>query len=75
MDRFDYLPYGLGAVLAFIGAKMLVHPWFEVPIEASLGVVVLLLGASVVVSILFNRRKASPPPPPDGPVDGASPSG
>jgi len=69
MDRFDYLPYGLGLVLAFIGAKMLVHPWIEVPIEASLGAVVVLLGGSVVVSILFDRRRRRDGPPP-GPGEG-----
>ena len=53
MDRFHYLPYGLGAVLVFIGVKMLIHDAFEVPIEASLGLVALLLAASVAASLLW----------------------
>jgi tellurite resistance protein TerC len=58
MDRFEYLPYGLGAVLVFIGLKMLGHHWVEVPIEWSLGVVVLLLGGSIVISALVDSRQA-----------------
>ena len=53
MDRFHYLPYGLGAVLVFIGAKMLVHDWVHVPIELSLGVVALLLAGAVAASLLW----------------------
>lgn len=53
MGRFHYLPYGLGAVLSFIGLKMLVHGWVHVPIEVSLGGVVVLLGASVAASLLW----------------------
>jgi tellurite resistance protein TerC len=62
MDRFEYLPYGLGAVLVFIGLKMLGHHWVEVPIEWSLGVVVLLLGGSIVISALVDNRKAEHTP-------------
>ena len=53
MGRFHYLKYGLGLVLAFVGAKMVGSAWFEVPIGISLGVIVTLLGASVAASWLF----------------------
>jgi tellurite resistance protein TerC len=62
MDRFHYLKYGLGLVLAFVGLKMLVAGWYHVPIGLSLGVIVLLLGGSVAASFLF-----PPMPPPDQP--------
>jgi len=58
MERFRYLPYGLGAVLGFIGVKMLVHDVYDVPIEASLGGVVVLLGASIVASLLGSGEAA-----------------
>jgi tellurite resistance protein TerC len=61
MDRFHYLKYGLGLVLAFVGLKMLAAGWYHVPIGLSLGVIVLLLGGSVAASFLF------PPMPPDQP--------
>jgi len=56
MGRFHYLKYGLGLVLAFVGAKMVGSAWFEVPIGISLGVIVTLLGASVAASWLFPPR-------------------
>ncbi|HEX2254133.1 MAG TPA: TerC family protein [Thermoanaerobaculia bacterium] len=57
MGRFEYLPYGLGLVLTFIGAKMLVHHWVEIPIEVSLAVVVLVLGGSIAASLLFGGKE------------------
>jgi tellurite resistance protein TerC len=35
-DRFRYLHYGLGAMLAFVALKMLAARWIEVPITLSL---------------------------------------
>ena len=53
MHKFGYLSYGLGLVLIFIGAKMVVHPWIEIPIELSLGIVLALLAGSVAISLLL----------------------
>ena len=65
LDRFAYLKYGLGLVLAFIGAKMIVAEGIpmltdpmDVPIGLSLGVVAGLIAASVLVSLVM-------PPTPD----------
>ena len=52
MDKFHYLKYGLGAVLLFIGVKMLVAGWIHIPIALSLVVVAVLLGGSIVISFL-----------------------
>ena len=65
LDKFAYLKYGLGLVLAYIGAKMilaegtfgLMSP-IHIPIGISLGIVAGLITASVVVSLLL-------PPPVD----------
>ncbi len=62
MHRFGYLSYGLGLVLIFIGGKMVVHPWLEIPVEISLGIVVLLLAGSVGLS-LWRPPKAPEPVP------------
>lgn len=46
--RLKYLRFGLAMVLIFVGAKMLVAPFYKVPVVLSLGVVlVLLLGAAL----------------------------
>ncbi len=59
MGRFHYLKFGLGLVLAFVGAKMVGSAWFKVPIGVSLGVIVALLGGSVAVSWLFPPKAAA----------------
>lgn len=56
-DRFHLLKYGLAMVLVFIGAKMLVMPWFHVPVEASLLVVFVLIAASCLASVFATRSK------------------
>ena len=55
-DRFHMLKYGLAMVLTFIGAKMLITPWYHVPVAASLAIVAVLIGASVVASLIATRK-------------------
>ncbi len=56
-DRFHLLKYGLAMVLTFIGAKMLITPWYHVPVQASLAIVAVLIGASVIASLIATRDK------------------
>ncbi|MDX1630729.1 MAG: TerC family protein [Thermoanaerobaculia bacterium] len=60
VDRLEYLHYGLGGVLTFIGVKMLVERWVHVPVEWSLAVVVALLTVAAAAS-WFRDPEASPP--------------
>ena len=55
-DRFHLLKYGLAMVLTFIGAKMMITPWYHVPVTASLAIVAVLIGASVVASLIATRK-------------------
>ena len=55
-DRFHLLKYGLAMVLTFIGAKMLIAPWYHVPVAASLAIVAVLISASVVASLIATRK-------------------
>jgi tellurite resistance protein TerC len=55
-DRFHLLQYGLALVLAFIGTKMLIMPWFHMPIAISLTVVAVLISGSVVASLYVSRK-------------------
>jgi tellurite resistance protein TerC len=55
-ERFHLLKYGLAIVLVFIGGKMLLMPWFHVPIQWSLGLVAGIILASVLLSLLRNRK-------------------
>ena len=56
-DRFHLLKYGLAMVLTFIGAKMLIAPWYHVPVVASLIIVAVLIVASVIASLVATRNK------------------
>jgi tellurite resistance protein TerC len=56
-DRFHLLKYGLAMVLAFIGAKMLIMPWYHLPVQASLMVVAFLIASSCFASVWVTRQK------------------
>ena len=65
LDKFAYLKYGLGLVLAYIGAKMIVAEGIftildpiHIPIGISLGIVALLISGSMLASLIW-------PPPVD----------
>ena len=58
-DRFHLLKYGLAMVLAFIGVKMLIMPWYHMPVQASLTVVAVLIGASCLASVFVTRKGSS----------------
>jgi tellurite resistance protein TerC len=81
MDLFRYLNYGLSAVLAFVGIKMvgefltghhLVSP------AVSLVIILSLLGLSIAASIVAKRREdlagvsAEPPAESGPPIDAAA---
>ncbi|MDO4760762.1 MAG: TerC family protein [Corynebacterium sp.] len=72
LDRLVYLPYGLGAVLGFIGVKLLLHALhenklafvnggqpvhvFEIPTIWSLIVIVSILAVAVIASVIKTKR-------------------
>ncbi len=70
MNLFRYLSYGLSAILIFIGVKMVLHQWWELPHWASLAVIVSLLAVSIVASIVAARREKAAG---GGPGDAAPP--
>ena len=55
-DRFHLLKYGLAMVLTFIGVKMLIMPWYHVPVQASLTVVAVLIAGSCIASVFITRK-------------------
>lgn len=55
-DRFRYLHYGLGALLAFVAAKMLAARWIEVPITYSLAAMGAILAVCAIVSSLAGKK-------------------
>jgi len=62
MDMFRYLNYGLSAVLAFVGFKMLGDWWTGHHMFApavSLLIILSLLAVSIIASLVANRRDAA----------------
>lgn len=58
MDRFVYLKLGLGAILVFAGAKMLLSDIFHVSTFVSLGVIAAILVMSLAASLIATRPRA-----------------
>ena len=56
-DRFHLLKFGLAMVLVFIGTKMLIMPWYHVPVEASLIVVAVLIASSCLASVFIAKKE------------------
>jgi tellurite resistance protein TerC len=57
LDRFRYLHYGLGAMLAFVALKMLTARWIDVPIVLSLAMMGAILTVCAVVSWIAASRE------------------
>jgi tellurite resistance protein TerC len=58
-ERFHLLKYGLALVLVFIGGKMLMMPWFHMPVQWSLAIVGAIILISVILSLKLSSRKPS----------------
>ncbi|MGH8194533.1 MAG: TerC/Alx family metal homeostasis membrane protein [Woeseiaceae bacterium] len=51
LEKISYLQYGLAAVLAFAGFKLVSHGWIHVPPLLSVGIIVGILATTVVISL------------------------
>jgi tellurite resistance protein TerC len=52
---FHHLHHGLAVILAFVGVKMIIHDWYEIPTLWALGLVVAVL-ATTIVSSIWSRK-------------------
>ena len=57
MEMFHYLHYGLSLILIFVGTKMLVSHYYEIPTEIALSIVAGILLMSVLASKLLPQKK------------------
>jgi tellurite resistance protein TerC len=55
LDRLHFLHLGLAAILGFVGAKMLLAKWVEVPIGISLGIIVVIVLSATAASLIYTR--------------------
>jgi tellurite resistance protein TerC len=62
LDRFRYLHYGLGVLLAFVALKMLAAPWLDVPITLSLVIIGAILAVCAAASWIAAQREDAKAP-------------
>jgi len=70
LKLFHHLHYGLAAILAFVGVKLVVSPLFKMPTAVSLGFIALALVLSILASLKW-PRKAPPITEPASALEGA----
>jgi tellurite resistance protein TerC len=61
LDTFRFLKPGVALILVFVGGKMLVEHWWEIPTAASLAIIVGALVVAIGASVLLPK----PPVPQD----------
>jgi len=57
VSDLEYLDWGLGGILVFVGAKMIASRWLELPHWLSLLVTLGILTVAVVPSLVVRRRR------------------
>ena len=51
-DKFKYLKYGIGAILVFVGIKMIISHYYQLPVIVSLAVIASMLVVSIIPSLI-----------------------
>lgn len=57
MRMFHALHYGFASIILILGLKMLVSDWVEVPVAASLILILVILLVCIIVSLLMPREE------------------
>ena len=56
LEKFSYLEYSLIAILSFVGLKMLLHDFIEIPEWASLLFIAVALGLGIFISLQKSKK-------------------
>ena len=56
LEIFHFLKYGLSFILAFIGIKLLISGFYEIPVLISLLVLFLALSMSIIASLIWKKK-------------------
>ncbi len=57
LERLRFLHFGLAAILGFVGCKMILARWIHIPIEISLGIILVVMAIATAASLLYPARK------------------
>lgn len=52
VDLFSYLKYGVSVILTYIGIKMLITDYYEIPTSTTLIVIIFCLSFSIILSLI-----------------------
>jgi tellurite resistance protein TerC len=63
MQLFHYLNYGVAAILAFVGVKMMLSEIYKIPIPLALGAVGGILLLSIIASLIWPKKDEVIPAP------------
>jgi tellurite resistance protein TerC len=55
LEKFSYLEFSLIAILSFVGLKMLLHEFIEIPEWASLAFIAFSLLVGIIVSLRMSK--------------------
>lgn len=58
---FQFLKYGLSAILVFVGVKMCITDLYKIPVEVSLIVIVFILAISMIASVAVKKPVTESP--------------
>ena len=72
ISKLRFLKVGVALILAFIGVKILIKGFYEIPVAVSLGVLASVLAISALASILIPPPPQPEPPPAQDPLPPAS---
>jgi tellurite resistance protein TerC len=56
VTRFHLLRFGLAAILMFVGVKMLIDKFYEIPVLVALAVIAVILTITIVASLLIPKK-------------------
>ncbi len=62
MQLFEYLHYGLAAILIFVGLKMLLSEWIHLPVWIALSVIAIILTGTIGFSVLQAKKEEAAKP-------------
>ncbi|HEY4383587.1 MAG TPA: hypothetical protein VGN34_03800, partial [Ktedonobacteraceae bacterium] len=60
VQKFHYLKLGLAVILIFVGIKMLLADFYEIPAHLSLLAIVLVLGLTILASLIRAKHMEHP---------------
>jgi len=58
VEKFRFLKIGLAILLVFIGVKMLIHGYYQIPTMYSLLIVLGILMVSIILSVIFPEKES-----------------